>query len=249
MSDARTIDEVVARLDDVIAESRRTRSRLGYFATLYRGVTVKVKEGIAAGSFEDGARMERLDVIFANRYLDALARHRRGEKASRCWERSFSAADNWFPLVLQHLLLGINAHINLDLGIAAAETSPGDDLEGLRHDFDGINNILCSMLEDVQDRLASVSAWMTVLDRAGCRADEAVMNFSINRAREKAWKAAQRLAILKDDMRQQEIDALDGQAAFRAHLIRYPGLTLRAASVLVRVTELRDVSRVIDVLS
>ena len=249
MSGARTIDDVVSRLDDVIAESRRAQSRLGYFAALYRGVTVRVREGIAAGGFEDGARMERLDVIFANRYLDALARHRRGEPTSRCWQRSFRAAENWFPLVLQHLLLGINAHINLDLGIAAAETSPGKDLEGLRHDFDGINNILCSMLEDVQDRLASVSSWMTLLDRAGCRADEAVMNFSINRAREKAWKSAQRLAILKDDELQREIDALDGHAAFRAHLIQYPGLTLRAASVFVRVTELRDVPRVIDVLS
>jgi hypothetical protein len=249
LSDARTIDDVVARLDDVIAESRRAQSRLGYFAALYRGVTVRVKEGIASGRFEDGARMERLDVIFANRYLDALASYRRGGPTSRCWQRSFRAADNWFPLVLQHLLLGINAHINLDLGIAAAETSPGDDLGGLRRDFDGINDILCSMLEEVQDRLALVSGWMTLLDRAGCRADEAVMNFSINRAREKAWKSAQRLASVKDAERQGEIDALDGHAAFRAQLIQYPGLTLRAASVLVRVTELRDVSRLIDVLS
>ena len=76
---ARTIDEVIEHLDDVIALARSEKSRLGYFAVLYRNVTIKVKEGILAGSFEDGARMERLDVAFANRYLDALKRYRQGE--------------------------------------------------------------------------------------------------------------------------------------------------------------------------
>ena len=76
---ARTIDEVVEQLDDLISYARREKSRLGYFAALYRNVTVKVKEGILAGSFEDGARMERLDVTFANRYLDAVERYRRGK--------------------------------------------------------------------------------------------------------------------------------------------------------------------------
>ena len=30
-------------------------------------------------------------------------------------------AGRWRPIVLQHLLLGINAHINLDLGVTASE--------------------------------------------------------------------------------------------------------------------------------
>jgi len=51
---ARTIDEVIVHLDDIIARSIREQSRLGYFAALYRKVTVKVKEGIAQGRFEDG---------------------------------------------------------------------------------------------------------------------------------------------------------------------------------------------------
>ena len=46
------------------------------------------------------------------------------------------------PVILQHLLLGINAHINLDLGIAAVETSPGNQLAPLKNDFDMINKLL-----------------------------------------------------------------------------------------------------------
>jgi hypothetical protein len=44
-------------------------------------------------------------------------------------------------LVTQHLLLGINAHINLDLGVAAAAAAPSGDVEEVRDDawdFEGV---------------------------------------------------------------------------------------------------------------
>src|SRR5512143_2170317 len=67
-----TIDDIIAEMDCVIERCIQKRSKLGYFAMLYRDVTVRVRDGIAAGRFEDGPRMEQLDVVFANRYLDAL---------------------------------------------------------------------------------------------------------------------------------------------------------------------------------
>ena len=247
---ARTIDEVLERLDQMIYLARREKSRLGYFAALYRNVTIKVNEGILAGSFEDGARMERLDVAFANLYLDAHERYHRGEDLSRCWRTTFRAAQSWHPIVLQHLLLGINAHINLDLGIAAAQTAPGTQLAGLRRDFDSINNILGAMLDDVQDRLTLVSPAMTLLDSAGGRTDEAIMNFSIERAREAAWRAAERLAPLSPEEMQKEIEVLDRWADVLASVIQYPpGISIRLATFFVRITESRDVGKIIDVLA
>jgi hypothetical protein len=74
---AKNIDEVIARLTDIIDISRQEPGRMGYFAALYRKVTIKVKQGVLNGRFEDGARMERLDVNFANRYLEAYERRRR----------------------------------------------------------------------------------------------------------------------------------------------------------------------------
>lgn len=41
---ARSIDEVFVQLDDVVARSRRERSRLGFLATLYRNVTLKINQ-------------------------------------------------------------------------------------------------------------------------------------------------------------------------------------------------------------
>jgi Family of unknown function (DUF5995) len=247
---AHTINEVIEQLDDLISYARREKSRLGYFAALYRNVTIKVKEGILANSFEDGARMERLDVTFANRYLTAVERYRRGEEPSRCWRTSFRAAESWRPIVLQHLLLGINAHINLDLGVAAAQTSPGTQLDGLRRDFDSINDILSVMLDDVQDKLALVSPWMGVLDRVGGRTDEEILNFSIDRAREAAWRAAERLAPLGPEEAQKETDVLDRWADVLALVVQYPpGLSIRLATFFVHLSESRDVAKIIDTLT
>ena len=122
---AQTIDQVIQQLDDIVDWSLSHNSRLGYFAALYRKVTLKVKEGINTGFFEDGPRMERLDVIFADRYLEAFEQNQKKIPPTRSWQFAFETCKRWWPIVLQHLLLGMNAHINLDLGIAAARTSPG----------------------------------------------------------------------------------------------------------------------------
>ena len=83
--------------------------------------------------------MERLDVIFANRYLEAFEQYRSNQATTRSWRLTFETSKHWWPIGLQHLLLGMSAHINLDLGVAAARTSPGDTLAGLKDDFNKIN--------------------------------------------------------------------------------------------------------------
>ncbi|MFB6249055.1 MAG: DUF5995 family protein [Salinibacter sp.] len=92
-----SIDEVLARLDRIVAAARRAEDPLGYFAALYRDVTARVAATIEDGGFDDGARMEWLDVVFANRYFDAL--DARGTEAGppRAWRRTFAAADRWRP--------------------------------------------------------------------------------------------------------------------------------------------------------
>jgi hypothetical protein len=245
---ARTIDEVIAHLDEIIARSLREESRLGYFAALYRNVTIEVKRGIASGRFEDGPRMERLDVNFANRYLTALDCYRRGERASRCWMTSFRSATQWPPIVLQHLMMGMNAHINLDLGIAAAVTCPGDQLPSLRHDFDEINNVLSAMIAGVQWQLGQISHWMRVLEFVGARTEQTVMNWSIDRARDAAWRVAERFARLSPEQMVAEAERLDESVNLLALLIRHPGALISMANIVVRFSEPREVSKVIRIL-
>ena len=49
----------------------------------------------------------------------------------------------------------ITAHINFDLAIAAVEVA-GDDLAGLNDDFGRINDVLGSMIDQVETRLARI---------------------------------------------------------------------------------------------
>ena len=119
---AKTIDDVIASLEKIIADNIAQQSRLGYFAALYKRVTEAVKKGIANGEFMDGPAMEKLDIVFATRYLDAYETYMAKGSPSVSWQVAFDAAQRRPPLVIQHLFVGMNAHISLDLGIAAYET-------------------------------------------------------------------------------------------------------------------------------
>lgn len=181
-----TIDDILARLSLIIAESEKQNDRLGYFAALYYKVTASVKEGIGNGRFSDGPRMERLDVIFAGRYLDALDAWQNGKSLTNSWRITFEATKEPGLLVLQHLLLGMNAHINLDLGIAAVEVAQ-TDLESLHNDFDEINTIISSLTYQVLNDIDRVSPLLSLLGLHAGNPDSVLIQFSIDNARDGAW--------------------------------------------------------------
>ena len=242
-----TIPEVLDALDRVLAQALERGSRDGYFAAIYRKVTAKVGEGVASGFFDDGDRMERLDAGFASRYLTALAQHDRGEPTTRSWAVAFAALPSPRPLILQHLLLGIHAHLNLDLGIAAAETAPGASLPGLRRDFDRINEILRQLVAGIEDDLGEVSPWLRLLFRVGGPTDEEVIRFSLEVARSEAWRFATELAPLARDDWGGPIGARDTRVARLARLVMSPGW-LQLAVAVVRARESNDVRRNIRAL-
>ena len=245
---AESIDEIIAALDDIIDRSISGSSRLGYFAALYRKVTVQVRDSIAEGFFDDGSRMERLDVIFANRYLDAYASVGRGEEPTAAWRYTFDVAAQRRPIVLQHLLLGMNAHINLDLGIAAAQTVPASELPSLRDDFNRINVILRSLVGQIQRELAEVWTTLRLFNRYLGSVEKALINFSMEVGRDQAWALAEELAPLSEVEREQRIIERDREVREFARVIRHPGFVLSAVTTIVRLGERGSVGRIIEIL-
>lgn len=59
LTPATSLDDVVTAIDSVIDWSIENESRLGYFAALYKRITVAVRTAVAHGVFDDGPRMER----------------------------------------------------------------------------------------------------------------------------------------------------------------------------------------------
>jgi hypothetical protein len=244
-----TIDDVIAQLTAIVDEARATSSRLGYFAALYRKVTIHVKQGILQGRFQDGARMETLDVVFASRYLDAFAAFRAGQPVSRCWRVAFEAVNRWPLLILQQLLAGMNAHINLDLGVAAAQVAPGAGLATLESDFKEINKILFSLVEGVEEEIGALSPWIGLLDTIGGKTDEMLIEFSLSAARKFAWDVAQTLAPLTSEQQRAKIHDLDAVVSLLGTAIVHPPFLLRTGLLFIRARESSNVAQVIDVLS
>ncbi len=246
---AETIDQIIDQITKIVDEAKADGSRSGYFAALYRKVTIEVQKGIKDGSFDDGERMERLDIIFAQRYLDAFEEYRSGGTLTQSWLFAFEATEQWWPIVLQHLLLGMNAHINLDLGIAAARTVPHEQLPDLQDDFNKINTILASLVGEVEDELAQIWIMLGLLDRFLGNIDEAIINFSMKKARDHAWSVAERLAPLNEAEQAREIERLDSEMLKLARLVRYPGIVGGMVTKIIRLGERGTVPRIIEILS
>jgi hypothetical protein len=243
---AENIDDVVDGLAGIVREAGRAGDRVGYFAALYRQVTVEVRTAVHGGLFDDGARMDRFDTHFGNRYFDAYDAWRRDQSGPRCWREAFGLLDNSDTIIVQHLILGVNAHINLDLAIAAARTSPGEAIHALRRDFLLINDILARVVVTMQDSVDALSPFMSLLDRVGARTDERILDFSVRQSREEAWYNAVLLAGQNEEEREATIQRLDIRAAVLARLIARPGSLVRPALELIRSTENDDVPAVIN---
>lgn len=243
-----TIDDVVSQLNVIIAHSREQQSAMGYFAMLYRRMTLAVGEGIKKGVFEDGKRMEQLDTVFAGRYLDAWEAYTRQQKCSNAWYTAFEACNNPKPVVLQHLLAGVNAHINLDLGIAAATIAPGEKIFLLQHDFDRINDVIASLTQAVQDALAEIWFPLRALGRITDNSGDAVLNFSIAAARKTAWANAVALAFIDGSLRNTHINTIDTAVVTVGNRIIHPGMLTEMMLSAVRNMENHDVRKNIDLL-
>jgi hypothetical protein len=232
-----TLDSVLGALDEIIEDSIETNSALGYFAALYRRVTQDVAIGIETGMFQDGKRMERLDVLFANRYLAAYDAFHQGESVTGSWLAAFGAEDHRSLGVLQHLLLGMNAHINLDLGIAASEVAGGRPM-ALKADFMQINEILRRQINDTQNRIARFVRALRLVDRLLGSIDEQLSMFSISYARGKAWTQTLELCASDPGSRaaliRQRDEAVSG---FARKLIRPRGFLVRLSLLLLRMFE------------
>jgi len=224
-------------LDAIVERAAAGGDRAGYFAAMYRAVTATVAGRAEAGRFADAARMERFVGAFAARYLDAEAAWRAGGPVSESWRVAFEASRRWRPTILQHLLLGINAHINLDLGVTAAELGGPSSLDALRVDFDAVNDVLAELVDGCQGALDQVSPWLDWCDRLGGRGDEVLINFSLRRARAQAWSVATRLAALDGAARAATITAVDEETARFGRAVAHPGVWPSTVLLAVRLRE------------
>ena len=237
-----TIDEVLGRLDEIIGQCLGREDALGYFAVLYRRVTYRIKEHIVKETFEDNQRMEKFDVVFAKMYIDAYDDYLAGKAVSSSWLKAFKLSKETWPITMQHLLIGMNAHINLDLGIAAAEISGDAPIDDLKNDFYQINEILASLVDDVQKNLSTIWPPLRFILRRTGNYDNRLVDFSMRIARDGAWRFAMKLTATPKAEVTQCIRIRDEAVAIKSYLIKSDRKYARFILWMIRIGETGKVS-------
>ena len=130
---------------------------------------------------------------------------------------------------------GMNAHINLDLGVTAAEhrrrRRARRRARRLRRRQRRARRRSSTA---ARARSATVSPWLGLADRVGGGGDETLIRFSLVAARRQAWSVATRLAPLGPDERAAAVAAVD--AGGRARRPRaWPTRACRRSAVLLLV--------------
>ncbi|MCV9387781.1 DUF5995 family protein [Reichenbachiella ulvae] len=232
-----SIDEVLAKFKYIVDGCQEDNDKLGYFPALYMGVTARIKEEISRNSFEDSKRMERFVISFANMYFEAYHAYLgKDPHHSLSWRSTFQYVDTFWPIVFQHLLAGMNTHINLDLGVATAKIDV-DNIDDFKNDFNRINEILSRHVEKVQEDLAEIWPGLRFLLRLAGRADDYLIDFSMKKARDGAWKFAKELHATPEDQQEAFIKTRDEKVSKNLKIISKPGFFVSFLFMIIRVFE------------
>ena len=244
----KTIEEVLKKLDEIIIWSKENKSTVGYFACTYRIMTAQVLKGIQKKKFEDNPRMTLLDIAFATRYLDAWENYSKGKKCTNSWYLAFEATKNKELLILQHIFLGMNAHINLDLGISAASIMPYRKINPLKKDFENINTVISSINQKVQDSLNKICYPVNLIDKLSNGKDNVILDFAISKARETSWATAVISSNTPNFMKESVTNIVDYAAAKVASQILNPKLLSSTLAKELKKCESSDVVKNIEIL-
>ncbi|MEW7292131.1 DUF5995 family protein [Aquimarina sp. 2304DJ70-9] len=245
-----SIDLVIDKLESIIKWSNKHASRVGYFASLYLRVTQTIKNKLGTGYFDNDDRLEKLDIQFAGRYFEAVEQFQNNDPAMpEAWSVAFNATASTELTVVQHLLLAMNPHINIDLGVAAAEICPGEDIDDLHDDFQKVNDILTSIIPSVIDELSELSPLMHLIEDIAEKEEEAIINFSMKIARESAWKLATELAPLTITDQQIVIDHKNITIAELGEKIIDPGFFTASVLNVIHAVEVKNVIQIIETLN
>ncbi|MFC1407679.1 DUF5995 family protein [Streptacidiphilus sp. N1-12] len=163
------------------------------FGAAYLTVTEAVAEHLAAGDlFRSPAEVAALDVLFADRFLDALT----APRAPACWRPLLEFRLHPGVLPLQFALSGMNAHIEHDLPLAVVDACAalGCSPEELSGDFHRVNDLLAQVEEEVRDRLMPAPEELDVAEPLL----HLLSSWSIDRARDAAWASAVTFWELRD---------------------------------------------------
>lgn len=220
-----TLDEALSALTVVDQTLREQHDRRAIFTTAYLVITGAINQRIKDSWFIDNEWVGQYAVCFANLYRHALLAYESGDLAlAKAWRFSFDTSAHNRGLLLQDLLLGVNAHINYDLALALHEVGIDPQRQERYRDHTAVNQVLQAATDRLQAQVCDLYApILRVLDFAAGRWDEMLASFSVAKARENAWLTAVSLGNARDEQERNGLRAgLNDRAAVLSRLLLSP---------------------------
>ena len=232
------VADLLLRMEGQLAELEAAGDPARFFLGTYLRTTRAVAEALGGGTFEDPAWVGELDVVFAGLYLDALAAYRRDRaSAPATWRRAFAADPSLPPEA--HVLLGVHAHINVDLPQALVATIPPEDFANSvvcarrRRDHGRIDRVLAARVAAEDSELERAGGRRSALDRLIAPVNRTAVRRFLREARRTVWANTAVLHRARDDGQaclERRVAELDLACAERvAELLRPGPVLLRLA--------------------
>ena len=220
---------VAARMRDQVHLWEEAGDGRSVFLSCYALMTENMLASLEAGRFRDDAWVDRLLHRFADYYFDALTCYDCGDDPTPEVWRQVHEASRRRPLhVLQHLLMGMNAHINYDLVLTLDEllrpewiTLDEDHRELRLADHREVNAVIAETIDEVQDTVVErYEPLMDLADRLLGRWDERLLAGLVTHWREEVWKRALRLlGDPEPEGREARVRALERDVLRRGELL------------------------------
>lgn len=194
-------DSLIARMQAQANAWEERRDQRAIFLRCYAMMTANMLQALEQQRFEDCDWVGRLLHRFADYYFEALACFDCGEAVPPVWQDVHETTATRELHVLQHLLLGVNAHINYDLVLTLDEMLRPEweqlaeaQRQCRYRDHRRVNTIIAETIDRVQDEVVEkYSPFMKLVDAAFGRLDEQLLVGLITRWRETVWENAQLL--------------------------------------------------------
>lgn len=193
-----TKQSLVKKMEEVASRWENQQDPRAIFLRCYSMMSANMLQALAHNRFQNKEWVTQLLQRFADYYFDALACFDCGEAVPAVWQHVHQLSTRKKLHVLQHLLLGVNAHINYDLVLTLHDMleNEWDDLspkerESRYMDHLMVNTIIAETIDAVQDEVVEqYSPYMDFIDRIMGRLDEKLLVRLIARWRESVWDNA-----------------------------------------------------------
>lgn len=192
---------VVQQMKEFVLRWQQEADRRATFLNCYMLMTGNVLVAIDRGEFQDGDWVNHLLHRFAGYYFRALDAYEADPADSPAvWRVTHRATAAPGTVTLQHLFLGVNAHINYDLVLTVADMLEPEWTHVAEHqkrrryaDHCHVNAVIARTIDVVQDDVVErATPSMDLVDRLMGPLDEWLTSRLITRWRDEVWRNAVR---------------------------------------------------------